>query len=464
MLSYTELTSPERELWDAFPEGRQVDLRTGTPERDRVAEGGLWGPERTVRAEVVVALLLGAHPAQPGAVASLRLAGARIPGRLALAGAQIEHPLWIEDCWFEDSLDLLGASAKMLVVTGSRVPGIEADSVRVEGNFDLRRTVVEPLAHSPFNERSTALSLADARVSGALVLNGAQITAPGGTAVSAGGLAMEGGLFGRDGFVTRGEVRLPGAQLPGGLLLEGARFLEPGPSGVVLTLDNAVISTFDVSEGFFARGAIRLRGTQASALRDSLDSWPDVVELDGFVYGSVEMSGTAGAPDPRDSVAHRLAWIARSPGYRPGPYEQLAGWYRQAGHDDEARRVLLVKQRRRRRTLPLAGRVWGHLLDVTVGYGYRPWLAGIWLIALTLLSTLAFGSGSPHPVKPGEGSPFQPFVYSLDLLIPIGGLGQRAAWYWSDGGLQALAYVLIAFGWILTTALIAGVTRTLQKS
>jgi hypothetical protein len=67
-------------------------------------------------------------------------------------------------------------------------------------------------------------------------------------------------------------------------------------------------------------------------------------------------------------------------------------------------------------------------------------------------------------VKPGEGAPFQSFVYTLDLLIPIGGLGQRTAWYWTDSGPQWLAYVLIAAGWVLTTAVVAGVTRTLNRN
>lgn len=67
-------------------------------------------------------------------------------------------------------------------------------------------------------------------------------------------------------------------------------------------------------------------------------------------------------------------------------------------------------------------------------------------------------------MKPGEGAPFQPLVYTLGLLVPIGGLGQRTAWYWADPTPQWLAYALIAFGWILTTAVIAGLTRTLQKN
>ncbi|WSP86337.1 hypothetical protein OG289_47785 [Streptomyces sp. NBC_01235] len=51
-----------------------------------------------------------------------------------------------------------------------------------------------------------------------------------------------------------------------------------------------------------------------------------------------------------------------------------------------------------------------------------------------------------------------------DLLIPIGGPGQRTARYWSNDSLQWVAYLLIAFGWVLTSAVIAGVTRALQKN
>lgn len=78
VLIYDELTAAERALWDAFPDGGRVDLRTGVPEEDDPATGAEWGAGRTVRAEVVAALLLGGGPARAGGVAALRLAGARI--------------------------------------------------------------------------------------------------------------------------------------------------------------------------------------------------------------------------------------------------------------------------------------------------------------------------------------------------------------------------------------------------
>ncbi|MFC8512777.1 oxidoreductase [Streptomyces sp. NPDC057257] len=518
MLSYDELTSPERELWNAFPEGRRVDLRVGSEAGDRVAGGGDWGPGRTVRAEVIAALLLGARGVEGArAVASIGLVGARISGTLNLGGARIGHPVWFEDCWFDEGVNLFGAETRTVAITGSRVPGLEAGSTRIEGRLDLLGSTVETMPVSAFHREISALSLTHAHVTGGVILNRAVLSAPEGWALSGGGLVADGGVF-CSRMVVHGEVRLLGAQLSGGLFMRDARLERPGPRGVALALDSAVASTLDLSRGFTANGTVRLRGTrvsdnvtfegavlngppdgagpallctlmqavdfdltlarppsgtvdlrgaQVSQLHDSEQSWPEVVELDGFVYGSIKVTEAGERREAvarPDSTAHRLAWIRRTPGYSPQPYEQLASWYRKAGHDDEARRVLLTKQRHRRSSLSLPARVWGHLLDATVGYGYRPWLAGVWLLVLTLLGTAVFGANSPTRAEKGEGAPFQPLVYTLDLLIPIGGLGQRTNWYWTDASLQTLSYVLIAFGWILTTAVIAGVTRTLQKS
>lgn len=504
MLPDFELTPPERRIWDAFPEGRRVDLRTGEPDGDDPAAGGQWGPERTVRAAVLVALLLGGDAAPSGAVASLRLAGARITGRLDLDGAEVGHVLWLERCRLEEAVSLHGASTRTIGIQDSWVPGVSAGLARVQGQLDLRRSVLE----------GGRLDLINAHLAGELNLNGARISGPGDWAVDAGGLVMEGGVFGKN-LTTRGGVRLPGAQLPGGLFMQGARFSSPG--GVALAADNVTTTTLDLSGGFVAEGTVRLRGArisnnltfegatlkgahdgdwasvvcllmqatdfdftlaetpsgavdlrgaQVSFLHENEHSWPDVVELEGFVYGSikvVEAGQRREAVGRLKTVAQRVDWIRRTPVYSPQPYEQLASWYRKVGHDDDARRVLLAKCRHRRRTLRPARRVWGYLLDATVGYGYRPWLAGIWLMTLTALGTLVFETHDPTQVKPGEGAPFQPFVYTLDLLIPIGGLGQRAGWYWTDSGPQWLAYALIATGWVLTTAVVAGVTRTLNK-
>ncbi|KUJ65321.1 oxidoreductase [Streptomyces albus subsp. albus] len=496
MLAYEELTPCEREVWDAFPVGRQVDLRTGEAEADDPAAGDSWGPERTVRAAVLLALLLGGNGTRAGAVPALRLAGARITGRLDLAGAEIGDTLWLKHCLLEQGVVLYGAVARTVRITGCRVRGdMNAGLARFEGQLDLHGTVL-----------LGRLSLLNAQVAGELSLNGTRIAGDGGWSLFAGGLHMGGAIFGK-GLQADLGMRMPGAQLPGGLFLQSA---EVGATGdVSLLLDNTTVSTVRCTEGFTARGTVRLRRAQIADLvsfegavlegaetalvctgmraedldttlasrpagvvdlrsaqvawyRDSERTWPEVLQLEGFVYGAARLEN----PDSafRDDAARRLRWIARTPRYHPQPYEQLASNYRRIGHDEEARRVLLAKQRHRRRTLHPAGRAWGCLLDGTVGYGYRPWLAGVWLLALTLLGTVVFGTGHPTRTKPGEGAPFNAFVYTLDLLIPIGGLGQRDSWHWGGGAAQTLSYVLIGLGWMLTTALVAGVTRTLNRN
>jgi hypothetical protein len=103
----------------------------------------------------------------------------------------------------------------------------------------------------------------------------------------------------------------------------------------------------------------------------------------------------------------------------------------------------------------------GRLLDWTVGYGYRPWLAAVWLVALLAIGTVVFAIDPPHALRGGPVPPFNAFIYTLDLLIPLAAFGLRDA-YASAGAAQWLADALIGAGWILATAVIAGVTRVLR--
>ncbi|MFJ8310961.1 MULTISPECIES: hypothetical protein [unclassified Streptomyces] len=276
--------------------------------------------------------------------------------------------------------------------------------------------------------------------------------APGGIALGADSVTVS-SIHCSQGFTADGSVRLRGAQTTDLLSFEEAA-LASVPQSLVATGLRA--QDLDLRCAVAPAGAVDLRGAHAAWVQDDARSWTGEIRLEGFTYDSIRSAS--------DTVGRRLEWIRRNPGYAPQPYEQLAGHCRRIGHDDEARRILLAKQRHRRRSLRLWSRVWGYLLDGAVGYGYRPWLAGAWLVILTLMGALVFGAHTPSPNKPGEGPRFNAIVYTLDLLIPIGGLGQRDVWHWSSGVLQAMAYGLIAIGWMLTTAVLAGLTRTLSKN
>jgi hypothetical protein len=81
LIRITDLTPAEHRMWKAFSRGEVVDFEQADDEDP--TQGGAWGPERTVRAEVVRALLL-SDSSDDGEIAALRLTGARISGLLNL--------------------------------------------------------------------------------------------------------------------------------------------------------------------------------------------------------------------------------------------------------------------------------------------------------------------------------------------------------------------------------------------
>lgn len=64
----------------------------------------------------------------------------------------------------------------------------------------------------------------------------------------------------------------------------------------------------------------------------------------------------------------------------------------------------------------------------------------------------------PRPLHPNEVPDFNPLAYTLDLLLPIINLGQKNAWNPVRAG-QVIAYALIFAGWLLATAVLAGISR-----
>jgi hypothetical protein len=77
--------------------------------------------------------------------------------------------------------------------------------------------------------------------------------------------------------------------------------------------------------------------------------------------------------------------------------------------------------------------------------------------------TTYFAARQPAPLRPGDGRAFNPFAYTFDLLLPIINLRQEDAFNPTGTG-QAVAYILIIAGWVLATAVIAGITRVLSRT
>jgi hypothetical protein len=521
-----KLTEAERAVWKAFPRGGLVDL---TKARSRRA--------RTIRAEVIASLLLGAVQEEPGRIAAIHLHGALITGPLSLGHATITGPTRLENCEFDAPIDLSGAKAREFDLEGSRLAGIFAPRAEVDGNLSLvgcecvgqvylvgahitgalrmkefrltnpgdvallgTRLVIDDDLRAQRATVSGEFRLLTAQVGGQVILDGATFQNEGGKALNGAHLSVAASMSARD-FQAVGEVDLSDAGIGHELRFEMAALSNPG--GYALRAVGVTTgSTLFLHEGFAAAGAIwlsrarigaeiwlsnarvanpdaiaiRCRNAQATTLvlgpglevegiadfrlskfpiiRDDQASWPRRMRLSGLSYDALE---------PPLSIDQRVQWLRKDiDGFVPENYETLAATYRNHGDDASARRVLLARERERREHLPWYRRTWSWLQEMTVGYGYLPLRAGIWLAAFLALGTLVFGlhhppslAGAPHPA-------FNPFIYSLDLLIPFVGLGLRNA-YDPQGPQRWLAYFLIAVGWIFVTTIATGIARVLRR-
>jgi len=467
-----DVSDTERAVIDAFGAGTLVDIRG---RRDVV-----------VRCEVIRFLLLGGAPVEAGELPALRLTGAHITGELAVEHADIDVPISLHDCRFDEPMSFFGSHLRRLSLQDSTMPGLIASNVTFDASLRLAGC------------RSTgAVAVAVSQISGSLILDGAQLASLDGIS-----LRVSSDVLARDGFTCHGELRLDNAEIGGSLRFEGATL--DNPDGTALSaLDLRAGATANLCEGFTANGAIRLgyasvtsrlcleRATLTGAtgttldcrhlttrelvllptrppggvvdlshariglLRDDPATWPPALHVDGLTYE--ELSDL-------DDRADRLRWLRLDPrGFRPRAYAQLAQVYRGAGRDDDARTVLLAGERHRRDGLRLPGRWWGHLQDLTVGYGYRPVRAAVWLTALLVLGTVVFGLYPPLPADPGKAPEFFASIYTLDLILPVIDFGQQSA-FTPRGESIWLAYTLIVAGLLLVTTIATAGARRLRRN
>jgi hypothetical protein len=284
----------EKMLREAFRSGRQIDLHPN----GRAARNGRPGTRRAVVPAEMIAAIVCTDPG-PGH-ARLDLRGAWISGPLDLSYARIEPAITLRDCVFDQPIVLAEARLGGLTLDESEFPGIEAPNLEVDSDLGLNRvrssrTVNLTGAHfhrdvrlrgarlSHGEDQEVALAadhlvvdgsvtcddgfeaegtvtMAGARVNGAVRLDGARITADGRRTVAFYGDGMTVGHdFSAGGLSTHGEVRLIDISIASTLELRGAKLAN---DGVALRLDRAeILSSLYCDEGFTAAGDISAIGT-----------------------------------------------------------------------------------------------------------------------------------------------------------------------------------------------------------
>ncbi|MDH6127175.1 oxidoreductase [Kitasatospora sp. GP82] len=512
----SDWTPVEQDLWRAFRHGEVHHLGDDIGDEDP-------GPERTLRAEVLATLLLDAPEPAPGRVASLKITGAYISGALLLAGGTIEHYVELHHCRFEQKILISEARASTLRLIDCLIPRLEASRLATEGDLHLARCTIpqgirltdakigtdlllnqatigadrhgralaaDGLAvHQDLEaERITChgeISMRTGRIGGRLSFRGAQLHAarPDGYClnlahISVGntlylGGSLDGGwadsrtIYG-DGYGAPippgtpstplrayGGVRLVDGRFDNACLITNAEFHLTADQE--LSLRRIQTPELRITCRTPPDGRLSLSRARVGNLVDAPDAWPrdGDVDLDGFTYESLR-------PAEPFTVQQRIAWLEDSLGeFQPEPYEQLATALRRDGRDEDAREVQYAKQRRRRSTLPLPGRIWGRLQDATVGYGYRPGRAALWLVAAWAVGTAYFSAHHPAPLKADERPTWNPALYALSKVLPVVDLSQDG---WNpDRAGQWVVAALVVSGWVLATTVVAGATRMLQR-
>lgn len=176
-------------------------------------------------------------------------------GEVRLLGAQIGESLDCESGTFTNPPHRDGA--------GSGV-ALFADRINVKGGVSLRRCVV-----------NGAVRLLGAQIRGDLDCTGGTFTNPpqrdvagSGVALSADGINVSGAVFISDGFIAKGEVRLLGAQIGGLLYCNGGTFTNPrredvtGSGDALTALRITVKSWVSLESGFTADGTVSLHSAQ----------------------------------------------------------------------------------------------------------------------------------------------------------------------------------------------------------
>ncbi|MFE7170986.1 membrane-associated oxidoreductase [Streptomyces sp. NPDC057616] len=489
-MEINDLTPAEQRVWRAFATGAAVDFGTRTAEDEPdVSDGADWGPERSVRAPVLRHLLLNG-PQEPGEIAALKLSGARVTGELDLRYAQTDHAVRLSGCHFEEVPQLYGWRVRQLNLSDSVLPGLTAATIRVEGVLRLtdcrfrgpvrlggahiagalfmdRACFEAPDAGEPALQLNQVeigddlwapglrargqVRLTGASVAGAVNFRDTAFELPSGTALDAQNLTV-GSDVRAPCLTARGRVEFRGSRIPGCLDLLHSRLSEPG--GTALRASSCVIGELWLRPDERIEGALNLRRSQIDLLTLEPATLPDQVYVNELTYTALT---------PHVPAERRLSMLERDPeGYVPYAYEQLTAAYRRVGDDYAARLVQLAKQRRLRATRTWYGRVWGYVQDATVGYGFRPLRAAVWLLSLLAVGSIAYALHHPHPLKASEAPHFNPVFYTLDLLLPVISFGQEEA-FAPDGWYQYLAYALIITGWILATTVVTGVTRSVSR-
>ncbi len=455
------------------------------------AQAEQWGPERTIRAALLRWLAADAQARPYVHPSGIGIGGALIAGPLDLSYLTVSAPLTIINSAIPEGIDFSFAHLHGLDLSHDVTGQITGDRSSIEGDLQLTAGKYGPVS----GDRMTIagdlqlmggdygpVSLFRTAVGGSLDCSAGRFVG-GPDPLSIVEATIKGDASFNNGFTTSGVVDLTLAQIGRGLSFKDAHFVGTGVNG--LNADRATIdgTLYWDAISRTAGTELNLTNARAAAIYDDAASWPASGNLfiDGFVYGDI----SGGPTDARS----RLAWLGHQPpGYRPQPYGQLAKVMRERGSDVGAVDVMMAREdaRSEHGGLGWGERLWNRILDLTIGYGFRPMRALWWIVGFVAAGSILFSLGyRRRAITPTEADayaafmrsgepprhypPFNAVVYSLENFLPVVDLHQGTYWRPNPrhgSGAHAISGTLLRWylwlhilaGWIITPLLAAGLS------
>ncbi|MEU2167955.1 hypothetical protein ACH47V_25640 [Micromonospora chersina] len=388
---------------------------------------------------------------------TIRLLGAHLGGQLNCSGARLENTTGPalntdglrvdQDVFLHDgftatsaseqgTIRLLGAHLGVLYCSAARLentagPALEADHLRVDRDVALDGGFTATSA----SEQGT-IGLPGAHIGGVLYCSGARLENTIGPALNTDGLRVDQDVLLDDGFTATS------ADGQAVLVLTGARI------GGTFRLDTDRVTHMAPDQG-------------------------SLIDLDGLTY--------SGLPRPASLRSWLTLLREHTPGYAAQPYQHLAAAYRAAGHDRDARTILIAQRRDQIQRAGLASseRAWGRLTGITLGYGYQPWRALLLLLAtLATAVTLSVTGGqqgglAQKPAITGAVAAtacttIDQIGVGLDLGTPLIKTGARDRCQPTNTPagqtLTVAGWFLQLLAWTFATLFIAGFTSAVRKT
>ena len=390
-----------------------------------------------------------------GSLGAMRLVGAHVGVQLSCTGASLRNdsgPALVADGLQADGDVSLNEGFE---ATGSGSLGaVRLLGAHVGGNLDCSNAVL-------LNGSGPALGADTLQTDQSMVLRGSKATGSG----------------------NLGTVRLVGAHIRGQLSFAKAELRND--SGPALMADSLQVDqTMFLTGGFTGGGEAAAVDLTDARVGGTFQFAPEPLEHMGDSHRRLTVDGLTytGVPQLISAQGWRELFRDGTSEFAAQPYQQLAAGYRALGDDRQARQTLIAQRddQLARADTHRSERVWGKITKVTLGYGYKPWRALLFLAAVVAVScVLAIVLGSHGALKTTDkaahqGQPctwVQKLSVGMDLNLPVGTSAARAKCDLTKNSASTTAtwltvtdWALQILAWAFAALFVAGFTSAVRKT